>query len=168
MKLMAYPLLGAGMLAAFTACDDGGGSNDTSDTSDTNAAISIDFNWDNDGYAMSVTNMVGSGYDLGLAETGAPSGEEWFGEDCFNGTAGYNICHGFNGASASLNALGNGAAPGDPDDVVAGSTTLLNKDLAYNGDGTDRVTYMITFDDQSCIAWGQDPSHYSSFSCTVY
>jgi hypothetical protein len=48
---MAYPLLGAGILAALTACDDGGGgggtdTSDTSDTSDTNTdAVSIDFNW---------------------------------------------------------------------------------------------------------------------------
>ena len=171
MKLMAYPLLGAGILAALTACDDGGGGGtDTSDTSDTNTdAVSIDFNWDNDGYEMSVTNMVGSGYDLGLAETGAnPAANGWYGEDCFNGTAGYNLCHGFNGASASLSALGTGTAPGDPDDVVAASTTLLNKDLAYNGDGTDRITYMITFDDSSCITWGHNASYYSSFSCTVY
>lgn len=171
MKVLALPLLGAGVIAALTACDDGKPvGNDTSDTSDTNtSAVTIDFNWDNDGYNMSVANMPGSGYDLGLAETGSPNG--WYGEDCYNGTAGYNLCHGFNGASASLTALGDGAAPGDPDDVVAGSTTLLNKDLAYNGDGSDRITYMITFDagsDPGCIVWGEDAGYYSAFGCTVY
>lgn len=140
---------------------------DESGIEDTDVALSIADNWDTDGYSITVTGLVGAGFDLGLAETGAPTGEEWYGEDCFEGTAGYNLCHGFTGNTGALDALGTGAAPGDPDDVVAGTTTLLNKDLAFNGDGSDRVTYMVTFDDTSCVTWGEDAAYYASFSCTA-
>ena len=165
--LLAFAL--AGCDSPSTACDSTDTSvscNDTSDTNDTNAPIPT-YNWDSDGLVVSIDNNPGSGFDLGLAETGS-TGNGWFGEDCFNGTAGYNLCHSFSGSSGSLDALGDGAAPGDPNDVVEGSTTLLNQDLAYNGDGSDRITYMVTFDDGSCITWGEDTNYYSSFSCTPY
>jgi hypothetical protein len=169
------PVIALTILAAIacdkgdtTACDTADtASNCTSETGDTNVAVlSPTYNWDNDGLTVSVDNNPGTGFDLGIAETGSPDG--WYGEDCFNGTAGYNYCHGFNSNSASLSALGDGAAPGSPDDVVAGSTTLLNKDLAFNGDGSDRLTYMLTVDGGTCITWGDDTGYYSSFGCTEY
>ena len=163
-----FHLLAVASLIGLAGCpkDDTDGT-DTSVDSDTDVAMSIDGNWDTDGYSITVTGLVGSGFDLGLAETGAPAGEEWYGEDCFEGTAGYNLCHGFTGNTGALDALGTGAAPGDPDDVVAATSTLLNKDLAFNGDGSDRITYMVTFDDESCVTWGEDTAYYSSFSCAA-
>jgi hypothetical protein len=177
------PVLGI-LAFALAGCDDGSntGCNDTGDgtsncetgdsgdTNDTNAPLAS-YNWNADGLTVTIENNPGSGFDLGMAETGSNE-NGWFGEDCFNGTAGFDYCHSFSGNSASLDALGYGteeATVGDPNDVVPGSTTLFNQDLAFNQpDGSDRLTYMVTFDDRSCIVWGDQPSYYSSFDCTVY
>lgn len=163
-----FLVLAAAGLLGVAACDKAvDDTDDTADT-DTDVALSISYNWDTDGFEAVITGLVGAGFDVGLAETGAtPATDGWYGEDCHVGTAGFNNCHGFTGNTGSLAALGTGAAPGDPNDVVEGSTTLLNKDLAYNGDGSDRLTYMVTFVDASCVTWGDDAAYYSSFSCTA-
>jgi hypothetical protein len=153
-----------------------GGRRDTSDTFfdtfdfdfDTGGPVpAITYNWDVDGLVVSIDNLRGSGFDLGIAETDA--GElGWFGEDCFNGTAGFALCHSFSGSAGTLAALGDGSDPGDPDDVVAGSTTLLNQDLAFEPNGADRLTYMITVDSGACMVWGDDVGYYAPFACTEF
>lgn len=152
-----------GATLAVAACDKPADDTDETGTdtdTDTAAAMTIGYNWDNDGFSGTVNNMTGAGFDLGFAETGS-TGTPWNGEDCFNGTAGYNVCHSFTGNTAALTPVA------DPDDVVAGSTTLLSKDLAYNGDSSDRITYMLTLDGGDCFTWGQDVTYYSSFGCAA-
>lgn len=137
---------------------------DTAETScdcgpETPPQIEVEIRWDDAGLAGTVHNLPGTGFDLGLAETGATT--PWNGEDCYQGTAGYTVCHSFWGNTAALTPV---AAP---DDVVAGRTTLLDADLAYNGDGTDRITYMMTVDAGDCFTWGQDVAYYSTFGCAA-
>lgn len=140
---------------------------DTSETPDSGITLAIDYTWDPGGLALSVTPLAGAGFDLGMAETGS-EGAPWSGEDCLNGTDGYVYCHGFTGASAALTALGSRFAPArDPDNVVEGRYTLLNEDLAYYGDGTDRITYMVTFDDASCWVWGHQVAHFAARGCGI-
>lgn len=147
-------------------CEESDADADSDSDSDADADPVVSYDWDRDGLAVTIDNYDG-GFDLGIGETGASSMDYgWFGEDCFNGTAGYDICHAFSGPDGVLLSLGDGANPGDPDDVVSGETTLFNEDLAFNGDGSDRLTYMITLDDGSCLVWGDDTSYYSAFSCS--
>ena len=139
---------------------------ETGDTDTTDTAMSIDGAWSATGYSITITNMPGTGFDLGLAETGtADDSKAWFGEDCFNGTAGYTICHAFTGNTGMLTALS--GTDRTADKVVAGSTTLLNQSLAVAADGSDLLTYMATFDDASCVVWGEDTAYYASFGCSA-
>jgi hypothetical protein len=139
---------------------------DTDSDSDTDAEPVITFDWDADGLFISIDNLPGSGFELGIAETGA-TGNGWFGEDCFNGTAGYLYCHGFSGHSGTLGTLSFGGEPGNPDDVIEGVTTLFSEDFAFFGDGSDRLTYMVSFEDDTCMTFGEDPGYYDAFDCTV-
>jgi hypothetical protein len=125
----------------------------------------ITYAWDHDGLEVVLDGLRGTGFDLGIAETAA-AGNGWFGEDCFNGTAGFHFCHGFSGSSASLASLLDDERT--PENVVPGATTLFDADLAFNGDGTDRLTYMITLDDGSCETWGDDVEYYASFACVAF
>ncbi len=158
-------------LALFAAgCDkadtDETDTTETGETDTTDIAMSIDAAWSATGFTITINNMPGAGFDLGLAETGtADDSTAWFGEDCFNGTAGYNLCHAFTGNMGSLTALS--GADRTADNVVAGSTTLLNQSLAEGTDGAALLTYMATFDDASCVVWGEDASYYASFGCSA-
>jgi hypothetical protein len=171
------PILGI-LAFALAGCDKPSSSCDTSDTSTTCTGDSTNdttqdlpsptYAWDNDGLTVTIDRNPGSGFDLGMAETGS-TGTPWYGEDCFNGDAGYHYCHSFSADTGSLTALQDPNR--DPDNVVEGSTTLLNADLAYINGNEDRITYMVTFDNGSsppCITWGNDVSYYSTFNCTVY
>src|SRR6185503_12135279 len=85
MKTLVLPAFGLA-LAFAVACD----KPDTSDTGDTGTGTTgtnttVDppaptYNWDNDGFSISIANMVGSGFDVGFAETGS-DGVPWTGED---------------------------------------------------------------------------------------
>lgn len=118
---------------------------------DTGGPIAAKAVWDDAGVGVVVEGADGSGFDLGMAQTGVADG--WFGEDCFTGDAGFNLCHGFAGFEARL------ATVDTPGAVEAGVSTF------FRSADDPTITYMAVFDDASCVTWGQDPGYYAPFGC---
>jgi hypothetical protein len=181
-----YLLLAATMFVAGCDKDDTDtdetdtGDADTDTDTDTDADPTVEsYAWDATGLTVTVSDP-GTGWSLGLAETGtADDSKAWFGEDCFNGSAGYTYCHSFTTATGTLTALAGGDRTAD--NVVEGEKTLLNQSLAMNG-ATDLLTYMVTWDDGTCTVWGEDvgtdtngdgmnndteDGYYKSFNCMI-
>ncbi len=123
------------------------------------------------GYDLNNSGSISSGEGAGSALMG------WYGEDCLNGTASYDYCHAFDSLNVSLDVV---ETLGE---VEEGATTLFDENLAEwntgdnpprpNGvdEGDPRLTYFLEleFDDNSteCYVWGEDPSYYASFRCSV-
>jgi hypothetical protein len=119
----------------------------------------VTITWEAKAVSVSVTNLVGTGFDLGIAET--ESGEAgWYGEDCYMGTGSYRHCHPFTGSTGKLTSV----YP-DISKVVKGKTTLFTEALAYDSADRDRLTYVVIFDDASCMVTGHEPAYYASFGC---
>jgi hypothetical protein len=116
---------------------------------------SLDLFWDAAGVTVQVNNLDTTGFDFGMAET-ADLENGWFGEDCLNGTAGYTLCHVFNGTQVGTltSVYDEVIAGGDLDLVVAGETTLFEQAFDV------RLTYVVTIDSGECFVWGDDPSYY--------
>jgi hypothetical protein len=167
----------AGGLAALTACpgvddddDPGRGRGENPCGWDTACgdvdvdAPSIDMTWDAEGVTVWISGMDTTGFDFGIAET-ADGVNGWYGEDCLNGTLGYNLCHVFNNSQSGtlLSVFDDVQSEADLDLVVAGETTLFHQ--VFDG----MLTYVVTIDNGECFVWGNDPSYYlgsSSFgSC---
>lgn len=91
---------------------------------------------------------------FGMAESG-PDG--WTGEDCFNGAGtAYQFCHPM-GISHTLQQV----TSCRPEDVVAGSTTLLDASKE------PYLTYYLEDDGRGdCFVFGADPAYYASLGCT--
>jgi hypothetical protein len=103
-----------------------------------------------------------SGYDFGMAETGAgPAG--WYGEDCFAGTPPYFLCHPVDGAGIALPSVHPEiGGPGLPFVYEAEST------LFYDIHGADITVYLRGWDSDACWTFGEDPSYYAdAFGCVV-
>ena len=90
-------------------------------------------------------------WEFGMAETDSASG--WLGEDCFNGSGAYALCHPI-GIDHTLDEVATCAAA----DVLPGTSTLLDasRDAA--------LTYYLS-DGTSCFVWGHDVDYYLSLGC---
>ena len=157
-NLIALAFLG------LAACD--GGSSDTGGGSDTNKPGGLDASatWSGTGVVVSITNGDDTaGYDFGMAQTGSDDG--WAGEDCLGEVpagydymidGGYQVCHHLNQTGGSLSTVGT------PDEVVDGSTTLLQQ-------GHEATITYVLFESSSsaCWSWGDDVLYYDAYSCTI-
>lgn len=145
--------------AAGDICDTDPGDTDT-DTGPGEPAIN--YTWSDTGVTVELENIDTTGFDFGMAET-IDMTNGWFGEDCLNGTAGYQECHVFTGLTGSLTSIYDDVQAGTKglDDVQSGSTTLFEKSFEDGG----RLTYIVTVDDGTCWVWGQDTSYYASEGC---
>jgi hypothetical protein len=162
-----YALIPALALLAGCPTDDSGcdtaagdicGDTDDTDTDTGPAEPAINYTWDDTGIMVELENIDTTGFDFGMAET-IDMTNGWFGEDCLNGTAGYQECHVFTGLTGSLTAIYDEVQAGTKslDDVQSGSTTLFEKSFEDGG----RLTYVVTVDDGSCWVWGQDTTYYT-------
>ena len=107
-----------------------------------------------DSVAITITDPMGqTAWKFGMAETGSPSG--WYGEDCYLGYAGYNVCHNI-GVSSTITEVTSCALA----DVADGMTLMdAKKDpflTYYLEDGTTG----------DCFVWGEDVTYYGPQSCT--
>ena len=166
MYKLLLPVMG---LAAFVACEPTECVDDTSETGDQCADDtsgdtnnnggdpSIDLTWDASGVTVELHNMNTSGFDFGMAET-IDMTNGWFGEDCLNGTLGYQECHIISGTTGSLTSIYDDVQNETKtlDDVQSGQTTLFEKSF----DDGNRITYVVTIDGGDCFVWGHDPSYY--------
>jgi hypothetical protein len=173
--------IGAAGLLFFMGCDGvtstdtvdtGAPDSDATDTDTDTPAPTFDandvdaaFEGAEGGIDIALTDIgSAAGFWFGMTQEGSESTDPWTGEDCLDGytTSGgknYNICHYFEGNSGSLSHVT------DPDDVVAGDTTLLKGDL----EGT--LTYFLQLDTDNggpCYTWGVDTSVYAAApGCTT-
>jgi hypothetical protein len=158
--------------AALTVCEadadaDTDADADADTDSDTDADISIEYTWDSTSLTVDVLGGGVSSFELGIAET-IDLENGWFGEDCLNGTAGYELCHFFSEPSGRLNSIYDDIMEGtkDLDDLQEGRTTLFEKAF----DDGNRLTYLVILADGSCYVWGQRPNYYlgssTYFDCT--
>lgn len=165
MKLWTLGLMGLGLV--FAGCDDGtddksgetgmdetGMEMHTGDTSMVMPEMEVVVNLTAGGVELVITNGGDpAGYTFGMAQTGTENG--WFGEDCFEGTGSFNLCHPASTTGVTLTEV---SAAGD---VVEGSTTL------FNSDDNATLTYVLTAAGSTdCWVWGDDVAYYESFGCT--
>lgn len=96
-------------------------------------------------------------YQFGLAETGNGGGDGWDGEDCIEGVQDdYDLCHAVPAAGTLTLTSVHPDEGGTIDDLMAGSTTLMNQARAPG------ITYVLIrdTDDANCWTWGHNPQHY--------
>lgn len=91
-------------------------------------------------------------WQLGMAETGADPG--WTGEDCLSGYGNFAYCHGFSGASLTLDQVTDCLASS----VVEGSSTLLDAEK------DPFLTYYFA-DIADCWVFGDDVTYYEAVGC---
>ena len=141
----------------------GGGGGEGGATAPPN--VKVRGTWSATGLTVEIEDAVADGsYYLGLAETGN-GGDGWFGEDCLEGvTNGLDACHPVPAGNTGI-TLNHVAMP---DDVMAGSATLLSEDLSAG------VTYVLIrgaagddgwHDSQDCYTWGRDSDYYEALNC---
>ena len=164
MRLSTFAFAAAATLLAVgcggdDGTDSGFGTGDTT-TETTPDPLTVTATWSGASpaaaLAVAVTDPAGrTAWEFGMAETeNMESG--WFGEDCLNGTGSFMLCHSFSGAALNL------AEVGTPQEVVAGSTTLLTNGFNltyYLGDAAADAT--------ECWVWGHDAAYYGSLGCTT-
>ena len=125
---------------------------DGADPSDTDGDYKNDLNCSEDTVEIEIDDPAGmTDWDFGMAEVGATG---WTGEDCLNGYAGYNFCHGI-GVKTTLTETCKIS------EIAEGTSTLLDASK------DPFLTYYIADANMECFVTGNDTSYYDSLGCTV-
>ena len=158
-KMTKYWMTIAAALFVFGCTDGGKDSGGAEADADADADADTEFSvaWNSGSVDLTITNGDSSqSYYFGMAETGCGDPANcWYGEDCIYGdlTGNYFYCHPANNDGVSL------LYGGPFDSLQVGTETVFG---GSSFDGT--VTYYVE-DNNSCWAWGHDPSYYSKVGC---